>query len=555
MRCTLGIDFGTLSARAIIVDTDNGYILGEFVSDYRNRVISKILPWGEKLPPGWALQNPSDYLAALEESVKGAIVCAGVSGNDIIGISLDFTCSTILPVNSDLVPICMLEGFQNNKHAYVKLWKHHAAQAQADRINRIGKQRGESFLERYCGYNSPEWAIPKILEVYEQAPEVSQRTSFYLEAGDWITSLLIGKPVHSSSFAAYKSMWDAYEGYPTDSFFEALSPGFSKEVLKHTALPVSKVGEKAGDLTAEYADILGLNEGIAVGVPAGDAFASVIGSCVLHPGEMSIVFGTSACDFLLADHVSPVQGIDTIIKDAIVPGLYAYEAGQSGSGDVLDWFVTNMVPGIYYDEAFQKETNIHQILTEKASRLKTGENGLVALEWINGNRSILKNVSLSGTFVGLNLNTRAEEMYRALLEADAFGQKIIIDTMKKADLPVNRIVLSGGIARKNLLFDQILADVLGCELFVSYNRQSSALGSAMYAYAAAGETVGGCDNIFFAAEKLKCPSGITIYPTEGDSIIYQDLFSYYCELHDYYGKKSNIMPELRRYSINSNMEN
>lgn len=545
MRCVIGVDFGTLSARAILVDVSCGRILAEHVFQYPHGVISRQLPCGEELPESWALQMPEDYLAALENTVRGVLTCSAVTAEDIIGVSIDFTCCTLIPVDDCLIPICRKPGFERNKHAYPKLWKHHATKKYADHLSSVAEQREEAFLNRYCGYISPEWAVPKIMEIYCESREVCSATSWYLEAGDWITSLLIGDLVHSSSYATYKSLWSVDEGYPTDEFFESLVPGLSREIRKHTALPVKMIGTQAGELTEQYAKLLGLRPGIAVGVPSGDAYAAVLGESIVEEGELIIVVGTSSCDALLSRVDRRIEGIDCVLKDAIVPGFYAFEAGQFGTGDTFDWFIHNCVPYEYREEAEEKGVSVHQLLSEKTAFLSHNKQNLLALDWFNGNRSVLRNASLSGAVVGLNLATKPEDIYRALIEATAFGQKIIMEAFVRAGLDINKIILSGGVARKNMFLDQVYANVFDREVTVSKNRQASALGSAMYAAVAAGIKNGGYDSVFDAADKMRCKDRVIIKPDAGESIRYQNLYTMYRYLHDYFGKKTDLMLKLK----------
>ena len=545
MRCVIGIDFGTLSARAILVDVAGGVILGESVFRYPHGVIDRQMLDGEKLPPAWALQHPEDYLAALENTVKGVLHLTGVDPGVVIGISVDFTCCTLIPVDDRLTPLCLLQEFEHNKHAYPKLWKHHAAQKYADQLSRIARQREEAFLNRYCGYISPEWAIPKMMELYDQATEVCRSAAWYMEAGDWITFLMTGNLIHSSSYATYKSAWSVEENYPSDDFFEALSPGFSKEVKKHTGLQVQMIGTKAGELTERYADILGLKPGTAVGVPSGDAYAAVLGESVVEEGELIIVIGTSSCDAVFTKEKRRIYGIDCVLKDAIIPGLYAYEAGQFGTGDTLDWAVNYLAPYEYYNEAKEKGLSLHQLLSAKAEVLKPGESGLLALDWFNGNRSVLRNASLSGAVIGLNMTTKPEEIYRSLIEATAFGQQTIINAFVDAGIKINRIILSGGVARKNRFLDQVYADVFGRDVVVSNNPQASALGSAMYAAVAAGPERGGCRDVFEAAEKMRCKDRVMVTPNENNHLTYRKLYEYYRTIHDYFGVEDDLMRKLR----------
>ena len=544
MSCTLGVDFGTLSARAIVVDTRNGNILGEQVFEYPHGVITEKLPGGHELPDAWALQNPADYLEALKITIRGAVDAAKADPSAICGLGIDFTCCTLLPVDAALSPLCFRQSFCRNGHAYPKLWKHHAAQPFADYISKVARQRNEKFLTHYCGYISPEWAVPKILEIYCNAPEISAQATYYMEAGDWLVSVLTGELIHSSSFAAYKSLWNSVSGYPSNEFFETLAPGFSSEIKKHTAIPVRVVGTRAGRLNKKYAELLGLCPDIPVAVPSGDAYAAIIGSCVLNAGDMVLVLGTSACNILLSNSERDIQGIDSVLKDAIVPGLYAYEAGQFGTGDALDWFVKHIVPE-HFSPPAANTSEVHRLLSERAAALSPGESGLLALEWFNGNRSILKNASLSGAIIGLRMSTKPEEIYRSIIEASAFGQKVIFDALESGGLPIKSVTLCGGIARKNAFLTQLYSDVLGRELYVNNSTQSSALGAAIYASVAAGSDCGGYDLLTDACNHMKNRDGKWYYPDAQNHKWFERVYALYRDVHDYFGSTNDLMAELR----------
>lgn len=546
-KYTIGIDYGTQSGRAVVIDVATGKELGSGVTAYPDGVIDEKLPSTDiELGYDWALQNPDDYVYVLETAVPQALKESGVSKEDIIGIGIDFTACTMMPVNEDGKTLCQLDEYKNNPHAWVKLWKHHAAQDKADRLNQIAGERGEEFLQRYGGKISSEWMFAKIWQILDEAPEIYERTYTFMEATDWITMQLTGEWVRSSCTAGYKAIWHKRKGYPDKEFFKALDPRLENVVEEKLIGEIKPIGDQAGRLLPKLAEKMGVNSGIAVSVGNVDAHVSAPAVKVTDPGKMLMIMGTSTCDILLAEKEKVADGMCGVVEDGAIPGYFAYEAGQSGVGDIFEWFVTNCIPENYEREARDKGINIHQLLTEKADKLEVGESGILALDWVNGNRSVLVDTNLTGLFLGMSLLTKPEELYRALIEATAFGQRMIIETFREAGVPVNELYACGGLPEKNKMLMQIYADITNMEIKISASKQTPALGSAILAATAAGKENGGYDTVVEAAEYMAHLKKETFKPIPKNVKVYDKLFAEYKKLHDYFGRgENNVMKHLK----------
>lgn len=537
---SIGIDFGTLSARCVVVDCSDGREVAEAVYNYPHGVMDDVLPSGKKLPPLFALQHPEDYLLALENTVKEAVSKAGITPDAVAGLGIDFTACTILPVDEKGTPLCMLPQYADEPHAYVKLWKHHAAQSEADEINALASQRNEEWLEAYGGRISSEWMFPKVLEILRNAPEVYAHTARFMEAADWLVSKLIGKEIHSLPFAGYKALYYK-NAYPANDFFVALDKGLNGIVGTKISTEIVDFTGMAGVLGAEGAALTGLNPGTPVAVPQIDAHAAMPALQITDAGELMLIMGTSSCHIVSGKVAKNIKGICGYVENGVIPGLATYEAGQAAVGDIFDWFVKNCVPAHYRDEAELQGVNLHSLLTEKAEKLAVGESGLVALDWMNGNRSVLDDSRLSGLILGLTLRTKPEEIYRALLEATAFGTKMIVDTLEHNSVPIACVKVAGGIANKNPLLMQIYADVLDRRMDVCQSTQAGALGSAIYG-AVAGEVY---PTLAQAAKAMGTPVSKSYYPNPENHKAYEKLYGEYVQLHDYFGRGGNdIMKRL-----------
>ncbi|MBB6694563.1 ribulokinase [Cohnella xylanilytica] len=546
-KYAIGVDYGTQSGRAVLVDLSNGHEVADHVTPYPHGVIDEKLPVsGIPLGHDWALQHPDDYLEVLRRSVPAVLQQSGVAAEDVIGLGIDFTACTMLPVDADGTPLCFKPEWKDNPHGWVKLWKHHAAQDEADRLNAIAAERGEKFLPRYGGKISSEWMIAKVWQILNEAPEVYDATDRFTEATDWVISQLTGEFVRNSCTAGYKSIWHKQEGYPSKEFFKALDPRL--ENLTETKLrgDIKPLGTKAGEITPEMAALTGLKAGTAVAVGNVDAHAAVPAVGVVDEGKLVMAMGTSICHMLLGTEEVEVEGMCGVVEDGIIPGYKGYEAGQSAVGDIFEWFVEEAVPA-YVKEAAEKEgVGVHQWLTERASQYKPGQSGLVALDWWNGNRSVLVDTNLTGVVVGYTLLTKPEEMYRALLEATAYGTRTIIDAFHNNGVPVHEVYACGGLPQRNRLLMQIYADVTNREIKIADSKQTPAVGAAMFGAVAAGSAKGGYDSVVDAAKAMARVREETFKPIPENVAIYERLYQEYRQLHDYFGRGANdVMKRLK----------
>ncbi|MBP2706678.1 ribulokinase [Microbispora sp. RL4-1S] len=525
-RYVVGVDYGTLSGRAVVVRVSDGAELGAAVHEYSHRVIEDALPdSGVRLGPDWALQSPQDWVDVLRHAVPKALAAAQVPAAQVIGIGTDFTACTILPATADGTPLS--EILPDRPHAWPKLWKHHAAQPHADRINALAEERGESWLPRYGGKISSEWAFAKGLQVLEEDPDVYARADRWIEAADWIIWRLSGVETRNVCTAGYKAIYQD-GGYPSEDFLAALNPAFAGFTGK-LGQELAPLGGLAGRLTAEAAEWTGLPEGIAVAVGNVDAHVTAAAADAVRPGQMVAIMGTSTCHVMNSDRLAEVPGMCGVVRDGIVPGLWGYEAGQSAVGDIFGWFVDTSVPASYAEKAAERGLSIHDLLTELAAAQKVGQHGLVALDWQGGNRSVLVDHNLSGVIVGQTLATRPEDVYRALIEATAFGARVIVETFEAAGVPVEEFVVAGGLL-KNAFLMQVYADVLRRPLSVIGSDQGPALGSAIHAAVAAGAY---SDIAEAAAAMGKREAGVyTPDPDRADA--YDRLYAEYRRLHDHF---------------------
>ncbi|MEV5436508.1 ribulokinase [Streptomyces sp. NPDC052682] len=539
--CVVGVDFGTLSGRAVVVRVHDGAELASAEHAYAHAVLDRTLPDGTRLPPDWALQVPSDYLDVLRHAVPEALERAGVRPEQVIGIGTDFTACTVLPVLADGTPLCDLPEYASRPHAYVKLWRHHAAQGQADRINALAAEREEPWLERYGGKISSEWEFAKALQMLEEDPEIYHRTERWVEAADWIVWRLCGTYVRNACTAGYKGQYQD-GAYPSRAYLAALNPDFADFVTGKLDHPIGRLGSPAGTLTAEAAAWTGLPEGITVCVGNVDAHVTAPAAVAVEPGQMVAIMGTSTCHVMSSDQLGSVPGMCGVVDGGILPGLWGYEAGQSGVGDIFAWWVRTGFPASYAERAAAAGQSPHEYLTALAAEQEVGEHGLIALDWHSGNRSVLVDHDLSGLLVGLTLSTRPEDVYRALLEATAFGTRTIIESFETAGVPVDELIIAGGLT-KNALLMQIYADVTRRPLGVIGSTQGPALGAAMHAAVAAGAY----PDIRAAAHAMgKVRRGV-YRPDPRRAAAYERLYAEYRLLHDHFGRGADdVMHRLRR---------
>ncbi len=539
-KYALGLDFGTESVRALAVDCKTGDECSLAVEVYNHGVITKNLPGlNEPLPPDFALQHPQDYIdssyAAISEILKD------VPAKEIIGIGVDFTACTMLPVKNDGTPLMQIDKFRSNPHAWVKLWKHHAAQPEADKINQVALERKEPFLKYYSGIISSEWMLPKCWEIANKATEVYKATDIMIDAGDWLVYQITGKFCRNACAAGYKGLWNAETGFPAKDFLNALDPkikDMDEKWLKNIVYP----GQRVGVVSEAFATLSGLMQGIPVSAATIDAHSGVPGMGVFSEGSICIIMGTSSCHMLLSKKLRFFNGYAGVVKDGIIPRFYGYESGQSAVGDIFAWFAKNFM---------KSKGDTFSEISQKASVLKPGGSGIVALDWMNGNRSILMNSHLTGMIIGLTLNSRPEEVYRALIEATAFGTRIILDAYQKVGIPVKEIIVCGGLV-KNPLIIQTYADVTGIPFKVAASNQAVALGAAMFGAIAAGPENGGFNSFEKAIPVMTKPPLKTYLPGSNAKTVYDQLFEIYLECHAYFGRKhSEIMKRLKQLKLNT----
>lgn len=560
-KYVIGLDYGTLSARAVMVSVSSGEVVAESVYAYPHGILHTlpggmtdgVVPDGKtsdagagELPADFALQEIDDYVEALYHTIRTVVEESGCQPEDVIGIGIDATSSTFIPMAAGCEPLCKTGEFRRNPHAQLKLWKHHGAQEEAHRITALANERKEKFMMRCGGKVNAEWMLPKLMEIAEKAPEVYDAAENFMEVSDYLVYLLTGEVTRCMCHAGYKLLWNEEDGYPSEDFLWALHPALVSLKDKLRGREV-QVGECAGRLTKEAAGRLGLRTGTAVAASLIDAHVAVPSVGIDGAGKALMILGTSCCMLLCSDRLSYIKGISGCVKDAVLPDLYAYEAGQSAVGDLFEWFVHNCVPGSYEKEAEKRGISVHTLLSEKASQLAPGQSGLVALDWWNGNRSCLADAKLSGMILGMTLRTKPEEIYRALLEAAAFGMRAIFEEFGKGGITADELYACGGIVGKNPFMMQLYADILGQTIYTSSTDQGSAFGAAVYAAVAAGKQTGGYPSVNEAARRMGKGGGRKYEPLPQNVEAYHSLYREYKILHDYFGAGGNeVMHRLKR---------
>jgi len=548
MAYTIGLDYGTNSVRCVIVETATGRELSASVYEYETGEAGILLdPTDHNL----ARQNPADYLKGVEVTVSGAIAEAKQAKpkfdpKDIIGIGVDTTGSTPLPVDKSGTPLALLDAFKDNPNAHAWLWKDHTGYAEAAEITELAAKDRPEYLAKCGGTYSSEWFFSKILHCLRVDAKVFDAAYTWVEHADWLPAVLTGTDAPEQlrrcrCAAGHKAMFsDDWGGYPDADFLSKLGPklGAFRKTLSDQTYAVDSA---AGSLTEEWAKKLGLVAGIPVAMGAFDAHLGAVGSGIKR-GVLVKIIGTSTCDMVVAPRstkLPDIPGICGIVDGSILPGYYGLEAGQSAVGDIFNWFVNYLQPG-------GAEAGSHEALTEKAARLKPGQSGLLALDWNNGNRTVLVDQRLTGLLLGQTLHTRAEEIYRALVEATAFGALTIINRFAEYGVEIAEVVNCGGISEKNAMLMQIYADVTGREMKISRSAQTCALGSAV-----AAAVVGGAYASFAEAQAAMCGVKETTFkPIPENHKVYQQLYKLYVQLHDGFGlpdksvAMGNVMKEL-----------
>jgi L-ribulokinase len=550
-RYTLGLDYGTNSVRAIVVDVADGKEIGQAVWTYEHGDEGVLL----SDEPNLARQHPADYLRGAEKVIVKALAEAGKKRKKfkpgmVIGVGVDTTGSTPMPVDRHGEPLTADDRFAGDLDAMAWLWKDHTSGDEAAEITHLARQVRPHYLDKCGGTYSSEWFWSKILHCLRTSPEVFEAAWSWVEIADWIPAVLTGTQAPGRTTAGvcaagHKAMYShLWGGYPDAEFLGRLDERLAtlRDRLADQAVAVDT---PAGRLTSEWARRTGLPEGIPVVGGAFDAHLGAVGAGV-RPGTMVKIMGTSSCDLTVApagESIPDVPGMCGQVLGSVLPGCWALEAGQSAMGDVYNWFVDRVRPG-------GKKSGSHKALSKKAAQLAPGQSGLLALDWNNGNRCILVDPKLTGLLLGQTLHTTGAEVYRALIEATAFGSRKIIDQARVHGVAIDRIVACGGIAEKNPLVMQIFADVLGMPMHVSRSAQTCALGSAVAAAVVAGAQAGGYDEFASAQEAMTGLKKKAYHPDPQAHGVYNELYFLYTQLHDCFGTNSwqgdcsNVMKRL-----------
>ena len=541
-KYTLGIDYGTLSARAVLCRVSDGFVLAQDEEKYPHAVIEKKLPDGTPLPDNYQLQYPADYVFALEQTVRRVMHESGLAPAQVAGIAVDFTGSTVLPLNAQGTPLCEMEEFKSRPHAYVKLWKHRCAQKEADLLTALCREYRPDLLDEHGGRVGSEALFPKVLQVINEDPELFAQADLFAEAGDYMLRVLTGENVRCAAMAALKAFYHKDEGYP--AFLAEAHPAFAHPEKTFLRGRMCDPAEVAGTLTEEMAQRLGLLPGTPVAGGHFDAHAAMFAVNVRGEGEAMMTLGTSSGLIFCDRRRRCVKGAVNMVWEGDLPGAYSYASGQAAFGDMLGWYISRAVPAEALSAAREKGMDIHQYLSDEAQKLRPGQSGLVALDWWNGCRSCLMDGELSGLMTGMTLQTTPAEIYRALLESLAFGMRRILDSYRDAGFDIRLLCACGGISLKNPFFMQMLSDVTRTRIRCSKPAPAPAIGACMLAAVAVGEYA----SIHDAMTHMNCLAEGVYQPDEAAASVYDKLYAEYLQLHDYFGLENNVMKRLRALS-------
>ncbi len=534
-RYALGIDYGTNSCRSLLVDLDHGHEVGSAVFPYPSGVLGILT---DPRDPHVARQNPQDYLDGLVAVITGALALAkqNVAGFDaaqVVGIGIDTTGSTPIPVTQDGTPLALLPEFKDNLNAYVWLWKDHTSHAEAAEITALAAEIRPQYLAKCGGTYSSEWWWSKILHLRRIDPAVFASAYSFVEHCDWLPAVLAGNtnPLtlsRSVCAAGHKAMFNAqWGGLPDKEFLAKLDPMVAelRDRLFHEA---HTTDTKAGELCMEWAQKLGLKPGIAIATGAFDAHTGAVGAGIKE-GTIVKILGTSTCDLMIAPNQKPladIPGVCGIVNGSVLPGYFGIEAGQSAVGDIFLWLVNHLVPDSYGSNTGDKFVRMEQEMVKQ----KPGASGLLALDWNNGNRTILVDHRLTGLLIGQTLYTQAHEIYRAYIEATAFGALTIINRIEEFGVPVGEVINTGGLSIKNATLMQIYADIIGRPMKVSRSEQTCALGAAIFAAVAAG-----AGELSALQANMTATRDTVYYPIPENQVVYAELYQIYRTLHDAFG--------------------
>ena len=541
-KYVIGVDFGTLSARAVLVELSTGAQVCVSEFKYPHAIMSKKDFPSAKFPETFAMQHPGDYIQALKNVVSDIKAQTGIAKEQIQGVGIDFTTCTVLPIDENFQPLCLREEFKGEPHAFVKLWKHHGAEKEAELITKELEEYDAEMLSSYGGKVSSEWFFPKVLETFNKARHVYDKTYCFIEAGDYLTSLLTGNLQRNACVTGFKALWSKKKGFLKKDFWARIDNDFANTIEDKIIGQVLPEGQKAGVVNETGSELFGLSEGTFVAVAIGDAHASMPALSIAESGKLMLILGTSACHILIDEKDVSVDGICGKVQDGIIPNYVAYEAGQTCFGDAFEWFKNSALPKEYFERAESAGTDVFSYLNGLIKDDAVGQNGLLAIDWWNGNRTPYADFELSGVILGLTLLTKPEHIYRAIMEAHCFGTKRIIDIYRKSNILVNEVIVSGGIANKNPFLMQILSDVLGVKISVSKSKQSGAVGSAIYASVACGAF----SNLQDAAKVIAEKDMIEYFPNMENNKKYELLYEQYLKLTKYFAETNQVLKIIKK---------
>ena len=542
----IGLDFGSLSCRGVLMDPGDGAVLAEAEWPYRHGILS-VLPDGTAVPEGYVLQDPSDFREALYEVVKALLGSPGAKGAAVAAIGLDSTASTVVPVTEDLTPLCSLAPFRNHPGAYAVMWKDHRAAAEAAMLTEALRRTDAAWLDRFGGSIGAEALVSKAAHIALDMPDIYGAAYAFMEMGDWLTSLLTGRPALSRTTLACKNLYRQGTGFPGEAFFREIDSrlaGLPGKTMpwKADAMSTGCPGQSAGRVSEAAAEWLGLNDTVTVTFSQMDGYAGLVGAGVAEAGQLVLTCGTSTGFFMLSGSEGPVRGVCAAVRDSMVPGFTGIAAGQASTGDAFAWYVENALPGSYLDEAGRHGMDAHSWLCECIRRLPESAGRPLALDWMNGNKSPLNRSDLSGLILGVTLDTKPEQIYRAMMEAAAFGARRIVDGLAGQGIPVTGILANGGISRKNPMLMQIYADVLQRPVEVLDCPQAAALGSAIAAYVAEADGYARWTELVSGIR----PARTAVYrPDPAKKQLYDRLYAEYLRVSDYFSNENLVMAELR----------
>jgi L-ribulokinase len=546
-KFSIGIDFGANSLQTVLVNIATGEEAASATYKFPHGIITDQLPGTDiSLDPGWALHHPDDYLIGLKRTVPNLLRMSGISSDQIIGIGIDFQGSTVIPTTDQGKPLAVLEEYRDEPHAWPMMWEHLAAQNKATLLTQLATDRFEPFLDRYGGQINAEWFFPKVWQIQDENLSIYHAADRLIEATDWVVWQLTGEETRNLSAAGYKALWSKSEGFPLEPFFAAMDDGLTNVIDNKMKREILPLGQKAGELTEDAAKWLNLKPGTTIATGMIGPQTAVPAASIAEPGKMALVLGSVFKLLVLSKKEYRVPGMSGMVEDGIVPGLIGFEAEQAGGSNHYNWFINNGIPGEYLRVARKQKISIHKLIEEKAQQLEPAESGLVALDWWNGNRSILADKDLTGLILGYSLATKPEEIYRALVEATAFGTRKIFETFIASGVPINEIIIVPNNSCENPLLYNILANVTRMEIKIADSSHPCALGSAIYAAVAAGKENGGYDVIQDAVRKMARLKEKTYIPNNNDKKTYNRVYSEFTLLHDYFGYgHNNAMKRLR----------